>query len=361
MKKTIFLLGLLSLCIILTGAGCLTLGQKKGSGTTGPAGMFVSTDQGDSWKQISKLPQAEGVTDLSGVSVFRIFEDPQDPHAMYWATRGDGMFYSYDDGKSWQRAKDPLDKGFIYSIVVHPKDKCTLYATNGTFIYKSTDCNRTWTEVYRETRSGVTITSLDINAFPPHQVFMTETNGDLFQSIDLGKSWNILRRFRAKLDKVISDKFTDGVIYIATREKGLVRSDDSGKNWINLTEPFEEYPKSKKYRRFFMHSYKPDILFWISEYGILVSKDKGESWEPMKLLTAPGSVDIYSFAINPQDDNHIYYAATSDNRSTFYRTVDGGENWITKKLPTGQLPTALRVHPNNPSWIYIGFTIPPQD
>jgi hypothetical protein len=78
----------------------------------------------------------------------------------------------------------------------------------------------------------------------------------------------------------------------------------------------------------------------------------------MGLLTAPGSVQIYGFAINPQDDNHIYYTATANNRSTFYRSIDGGANWITKKLPSGQIPTALRIHPEEPDWIYVGFTIP---
>jgi hypothetical protein len=80
----------------------------------------------------------------------------------------------------------------------------------------------------------------------------------------------------------------------------------------------------------------------------------------MTLLTAPGSVQIYGFAVNPKNPNHMYYTATANNRSTFYRTVDGGQNWITKRLPSGQIPTALRVHPEQEDWVYVGFTIPPK-
>ena len=79
----------------------------------------------------------------------------------------------------------------------------------------------------------------------------------------------------------------------------------------------------------------------------------------MKLITAPGGANIYGFAVNPQNDNEIYYTATIGTRSTFYKTADGGQNWVTKKLPSGQVPTVLRVHPSNPNMLYLGLTIPP--
>ena len=360
MKSFFSKFGLFFLVLVLTGQGCLSASGEKGTSTVGPAGMFVSINRGDSWKQISLLPEAEGVKSISGANVYRIFEDPQDPRTMYWASRSNGLFYSYDDGGSWQQTEGPLSSGFVYSVAVHPKDKCTVYATNGRFVYKTIDCNRTWTEVYRESRPDVLVSSLDINPFPPHQIYMAESNGDFFQSLDLGLSWSVVKRFKARLAKVMVDRFEDGVVYIATRTKGLVRSDDSGVTWVDLADSMEDYPKTSEYRRLFLHPYDPGTVYWISQYGILVSKNRGNSWEPMKLLTAPGSVQIYGFAINPQDDNHIYYTATVNNRSTFYRTIDGGKNWITKKLPSGQIPTALRVHPENGDWMYVGFTAPPE-
>jgi photosystem II stability/assembly factor-like uncharacterized protein len=358
MKSHLTTLGLFALVLVLVGQGCLSASGGDAVKTTGPAGMFVSTDRGDSWRQISLLPGAAGVETIAGEGVYRLLEDPQDPRTMYWASRDGGLFYTYDDGKTWQQAEAPLNTGFVYAVAVHPKDKCTVYATNGRFIYKTIDCNRTWTEVYRETRPDVLVSSLDISQFPPYQVYMAETNGDLFQSLDLGQSWNVVRRFKARLSKVVVDKTQEGVLYVATRTKGLVRSDDGGETWTALAETMEDYSKALEFRRFFLHPYKADTLYWISQYGILVSTDRGASWEPMGLLTAPGSVQIYGFAINPQDDNHIYYTATANNRSTFYRSIDGGANWITKKLPSGQIPTALRIHPEEPDWIYVGFTIP---
>lgn len=348
--------------LLLIGAGCLSgPNAVEQVQTTGPAGMFVTTDRGESWKQISVMPDVPETEGLSGVSVYRIFEDPSDPKTMYWASREHGLFYSYTDGTKWQQAEGPLATGFIYSVAVDPENKCTVYASNGRFVYKTTDCNRNWSEVYRETRSDVIISSLDINPFSPHQVYLAETNGDLFQSGDFGQSWNLVHRFKGRLEKIEADRFQDNVLYIATRDRGLGRSDDGGKTWIPLAEKMEAFSKADEYRRFFTHPTKAGMIYWISTYGILVSEDRGNTWKSMTLLTAPGSVQIYGFAINPKDPNQIYYTATTNGRSTFYRTVDGGQNWITKKLPSGQIPTAVRVHPVNGDWIYVGFTIPPKD
>ncbi|MFH1286156.1 MAG: hypothetical protein ABII02_00140 [Candidatus Magasanikbacteria bacterium] len=359
MKRNYLAFPVILFALLLMGAGCLTVGEKKDT-TSGPAGVFVSTNRGDAWKQISLLPEAQGVTSLTGVSVYRLFTDPQDAGTLYWSTRGNGLLYSYDDGGTWKKSVSPLDTGFIYSVAVHPEDKCVIYATNGRYVYKTEDCSRTWTEVYRETRANVLIVSLDINSFAPHQIYMALSNGDFFQSVDLGQSWKIVRRFKARLEKIITDRHNNGNIFIATRSKGLVRSTDAGENWEDLGSALSEFSQGKDYRRFFAHPTEAGTLFWISQYGILVSNDSGSSWKAMNLLTAPGSVKIYGFAIDPQNSNNIYYTGTSGNRSTFYRTVDGGKNWITKKLPSGQLPTAIHVHPEKSDWVYVGFTIPPQ-
>jgi len=358
-KKFALGMSLFVALLVFGGAGCIDVGGGAGAETTGPAGMYVSTDRGETWKQISAVPTLEGVKNATAASVYNIFEDPQDPKAMYWASRNAGLFFTYDDGKTWQQPDEILNAGFVYSVAVHPEDKCTVFATNGRFIYKSTDCNRTWTEVYRESRSNVGVVSLDIHPFPPYQLYAAETNGDILQSVDFGGSWRVIKRFKARISRLDVDQFQEGVIYVAGKTEGLVRSDDSGETWTVLNKKLEKFPRSLEYRRMILHPSQAGSLFWVSTYGILRSDDSGKTWEPLPLISAPGSVDIYAFAVNPNDDNQMYYVATFNNRSTLYRTIDGGQNWITQKLPSGQIPTVLRTHPDHEDWLYAGFTIPP--
>lgn len=357
LASRLFILGAL---VLFTGAGCVSLGG--GQSTSGAAGLYVSTDKGENWKSLAALPEADGVKSIADANVYRLYEDPQDPQALYLATRAQGMYYSYDDGRTWQRPKDAnLQAGFIYSIAVHPKDKCTVYVTNGVQVFRSNDCSRSYEEVYRESRNGIVIQSLRFATSEPYSLYMGESNGDLLQSLDGGKSWTVMNRFANQLVHVETSRLQPGVMYVVTRDQGLHRSTDGGQTWTPLTEKLSEYSGALEYRGFVMHPTKPGVIYWLSTYGVLYSTDSGDSWKPIELITPPGSVYIYAFAVNPRNDQEIYYTATLTDftRSTFYRSIDGGKNWTTKKVPSGQVPIVMRAHPDQ-DYLYLGFAIPPK-
>ncbi len=360
MKKYLIYLGFMSLVILFTGQSCVSLNSNNTKPTTsGPAGMFVSTDKGDTWKQISALPTADGVKSISGVSVYHIFEDPEDTSAMYLATRSNGLFYSYNDGVSWQHSGPPFSSGFIYSIAIHPKNKCIVYSATGSQVFKTNDCSRSWVEMYRESRSDVKIISLAFDPFFANDIIVAEDNGDLLKSVDEGKSWMLVNRFGLKISEIWADSLQQNVWYIITRADGLYRSTDGGTTWVSLKDKMSAFSGSLDFRRFLMNYTKPGVIYWISTYGILISNDSGDTWASLPLITPPGSANIYGFAVNSLNDQEIYYTATISDRSTFYRSLDGGKNWVTKKLPSGQIPTALRVKPGQDTVLYLGFTIPP--
>ena len=360
MSKSISIIAMLCFVIFLTGASCVTFSSDNKSPATGPVGMFTSADKGETWRQIAALPTFEGVKSISGVGVYRIVEDPSDPDAMYLLSRENGLFFTYDNGEAWQRVSKTLNSGFIYGLAVHPKNRCQIFATNGMQVFRSDDCSRSWAEMYRESRADVRISSLAFNQFPPYQLFLAEQNGDLFESFDSGNSWTVNSRLGTALIQIVPSPLKAGLIYLITRETGFYRSDDSGKTWNSMGDKLSQFSQANKYRRYLLHASKPDTFYWVSTYGILRSDDKGETWKAIELLTPPGSAEIYGFAVNPQNENEIYYIATISDRSTFYKTMDGGKNWITKKLPSGQIPVYLRVHEKNANVLFLGFTSLPK-
>jgi photosystem II stability/assembly factor-like uncharacterized protein len=338
--------------------GCLQVGDTNKNLTSGPAGVFLSIDKGENWLVRSSLPLVDGVKTLQEVSVFKFIEDPKDENALYWASREKGLFYSYDNALTWMKNKSELSAGFIYDVAVSPEDKCIIFSTNGRQVFKTEDCSRTWEEVYREARLQDNITSIKFNPFNTNQIWMTETNGDLFVSSDLGKNWAVQERFKTYVSGVYFDEFNSGLMYVASKTKGLYRSKDTGQTWLSLADKLKTFSGSLDYRRFLVYPAKAETIYWVSKYGILTSRNAGEDWEAIKLVTPPGSVDIYGFAVNPKNSLEIYYTGTINNKSTFYRSMDGGKNWDTRKLPTKQIPTAIRIHPVNTDWVYMGFTIP---
>lgn len=359
MRKNFLATGLVVGSLLLLGAGCASIGGKN-TQSSGPAGVFVSTDKGETWKSSSILPRPDGSKSLSSVSVYKLVNDPQDSDTLYWGSRGNGLFYSYDQGKTWQQAPAPLNTGFIYNVVVNSKDKCVIYATNGTSVYQSTDCNRSWNEIYRE-QGNDRVVALTTDPFAPGRLYLLKTRGDLLVSDDTGISWKLLKRFGVPMFSVHLDPFQEGVMYVASQKKGLYRSEDGGKNWVSSEKELKKFTRALEFRRFVTHPTRSGEIYWISTYGVLVSEDRGNTWKPFGILNQPGTIKIYGFTINPKQPDEIYYTGTIENRSVLYKTIDGGDNWITKKLPTDQVPTALNIHGENDSILFMGFTVPPKE
>jgi photosystem II stability/assembly factor-like uncharacterized protein len=358
MNKRLSILVFFVSALLLTGASCI---QTSGSGNTA-MGMYRSDDKGDSWKQISALPTPKGVQSIAGVRVYRIFTDPSDPDAMYLGTRGQGMYYSYNNGDSWQAA-EALGGKFIYSVAVDPKDKCTLYVTDGGNIYKSTDCSRTWKSVFVESLPAELIKAVAVDYGNPQTLYAALQGGDVLLSSDGGASWQTIKRLPFQIEYLTSDPKAPRRIYVAGAADGLVRSDDGGVTWKDLRQPLEKYTDNKIFNRLILHPSKPNTIFWISKYGILRSDDAGANWQELRLITPPGTVNIYGFGINPLNENELYYTGTilgeknAHIRSTFYKSVDGGKSWTTKKLPTNTIPVAIYIHPLKPEMVFMAFTL----
>lgn len=344
--------------LLLLGAGCIQFGS---SGPTGPMGVFRSSDKGENWEQANVYPTPQGVKSLAGVKVYRIFTDPSDPNALYLATRGQGLFYTYNAGESWT-AVPALAGRFIYALAVDPHDKCTLYVSDGGHIIKSTDCSRTWRIVYTEERPSERFAGVTVDFGNSRTVYGALVGGDILVSTDAGISWKVTKRFGFQIQHVAADPFTARRIYVASYQNGLFRSDDGGVSWRDLNRSLSAFSEASVFYRLVLHPTVPDRLYWVSKYGIVYSVDAGETWTDMHLITPPGSVSIFSFAVNPGNGNELYYVGTllGDKgvpiRSTFYKSMDGGKSWVTKKMPTDTIPVALHAHPTQSNVLFMGFT-----
>jgi photosystem II stability/assembly factor-like uncharacterized protein len=355
-KKIHFLFGLLA-ALTLTGAGCIQFINTA----QGPMGMFRSGDGGETWQQKTVLLTAQGVKSLAGAKVYKIYTDPGDPKALYMGTRGQGLYYSYDNGETWQATAVMAGK-YIYGLSVDPRDKCMIYVSDGQHIYKTNDCQRTWNLLFTEERTTQRFVALAVDNSDSKIIYGAQLGGDVFRSKDGGQSWRIIKRFGFELRHLTTDPLNPRRLYAAAYNQGLYRSDDGGDNWVNASAGFENFNDSLTFNRFVLNPAQKDSLFWISKYGILRSDNAGASWTDIKLLTPPGSVNIYAFALNPKNSAEMYYTGTilGDNnknvRSTLYKSVDGGVNWVTRKLPSNTIPVDLLIGRENGKVLFLGFT-----
>lgn len=346
--KKIYYIFLLLAGTTLMGQGCISFG---GGGTKAgiDGGVFKSTDKGENWVQKVAVAATKPAS-INNVNVVTMIFDPQDSRTIYLGTEN-GLFYTLDGAESWFQA-GALSSGKVSAVAIDAKDKCNLYAAIGNKVFKTTDCTRTWQNIYVDTRADQVVTALASDSYNPNIIYAGLSGGDLIKSVDGGISWTVIRRFENQVAKILINFYDTRIIYVATLGAGIWKSTDGGTNWVDLNEKLREYDGSMEFKNLVLDFSKKDSLVLASKYGLLRTLDGGLTWESIQLLTPPGSVDIYSLALNPQNGNEIYYGTSS----TLYKSNDGGAKWVTRKLPTTRAATYLLVDPNNGNIVYLGTT-----
>jgi photosystem II stability/assembly factor-like uncharacterized protein len=343
--KKIFLLAAAAI-LALSGFGCITVGAPQNQGADG--GVFKSSDKGQVWGQKNLILTAGGAGTLANINVADFIMDPQDGKAVYLASAGSGLFYTWDGMESW-RFVDSLGTGYVNSFVVDYKNKCVLYAALQNKVQKSIDCGRSWDTMYFDTRAEIYVSALAVDPANSNILYAGLSRGDMLKSLDAGKSWSTIWRVENKIQKIMIHTKDSRTIFAATENNGLWKSVDAGAKWEDLKTKMGDFRDSNIIYDLDMDK-DGKTMYLTSMYGILASDNLGANWRKIDLLTPPGTIQIYALAINPQNASEIYYSTAS----TFYSSFDGGKNWVTKKLPTGRAGTALMVHPNDANMIYMG-------
>ena len=338
-------------------SGCsISLGGEKG-GTDRDAGVYLSANQGDTWQHKHLVSSISGETQsISRVPVVNLAMDPNDHKAVYMASAGSGLFYTYNIEQGWNRA-DSFPGKTVNSVTVHPESKCIIYASAGNQVFKSTDCNRTWGSVYFDDDPKTRINSIAIDHYNPQAVYIGTTRGDVIKSLDGGNSWRAVYRAESEVEEVKISPQDSRVVFISTREDGIVQSRDSGENWINFEEKLKEFRNSDRVRDLALCEAQAGLIFIATNYGMLKSEDGGETWSRVELITPEKEAIINAVALNPEDCRQIYYVTNT----TFYRSEDMGENWATKDLPGSRKASDLIIDFESPRILYLGMGQEPEE
>lgn len=342
MRKKFLVLFLLA-GLIFT-AGCVQVETNSDFG-----GVFRSVDNGETFLQKSLLstPLA-ALESIGSVNVTTMELDPEDSSALYIGTSNDGLYYSYDMASSWQKANS-LGNMTINSLEVSPDNKCRIYAASYNKIFVSKDCNRTYKEIYNDPRSGIIFKELIIDPIIPSRIYAATSFGDILRSEDSGTSWMNIYNLGSEIIDIVIPKDNADVMYVATK-KALLKTQNNGVNWTNIGNDFDS--GSMDIRKILSIDGKNgNSIMVLTNKNILKSNNGGASWDNLKLVTPPGKVDLYSFAVNPKNEKEIYYAVAS----SFVKSIDGGINWKSVASPSSRLPYYMLVNPEDPNIIYLGM------
>jgi len=266
-----------------------------------PDRLLVAADK-PAWVPISQdvtsrvKPGYPGKT--AGVTV-----DPSNGD-LYMVVPDQGLWKSTDHGKSFERIDNNTIGGRCetgFALDFDPSGKRLMcFMIYGSSALTS-DSGRTW---LASKTSHLDFGAVDWEQGGKHMLALRhESGGQLCYSADQGQTWS-------NLDKgVVSLGIFDGETLIVSKGKGLLRSDNSGKNWTPVSE-FE--PAGRVMRVFKGNGY------WTTNRGLLVSRDLGKTWS----LQGAAVDSVFGPYWGKEPEQMVVVG-----KQGFHETLDGGKTW----------------------------------
>ena len=312
------------------------------AGTDG-AGIFRSTDGGDSWTP-ADVELSDEFDDLEMYVL--VFEEKEG--TIYASVNGD-LYASNDDGNTWQNVLLPQVLVSVSSIMVID-DRIYIGTINSGIWY--TDDSVSWIPV----NDGLTNLQINELANIGTTLIVGTEWGGAFRKKETEDSWHPINSGfivplinqeqanniqtesalhssqRPQLpSKIGIDSFAvmDNLLFVsAVWEKGggLFRSDDEGDTWIRIAA--EEITDKVSA----LAVYGTTLYAGTSDSGVFHSNDKGDSWTAVNNgLTYQGVSDLLSV-----NENTVFVGTTGG----IFRTTDSGNSWV--ETNTGLINTSVK-------------------
>ncbi len=198
-------------------------------------------------------------------------------------------------------------------------------------------------------RTGVQVLEMAVDWYNPGVVWLGLSNGDVLKSEDGGRTWRTVLNTKKDITAIMISQTDSRRGLVGTDTAGFYKTDDAGATWTQVVKELKDFRNGDNVLSLVQDA-KSEVVIAATQFGLLRSRDFGSTWEKVSLLTSPGQVAIRALAIDPNNANRIYYAASA----TFYTSADGGNTWTTSRIPTTRVPEAMLVDPSKPSTVYVG-------
>jgi len=200
------------------------------------------------------------------------------------------------------------------------------------------------------------ISHLVRNPKDPKIIYLATENKGILKSEDNGVTWKTSGEGISDIHIycLAIDKDNPEIMYAGTKGRGIYRTRDGGKTWeeININIiilPDGSYPTVKCIA---IHPVERRRIYIGTDNGLYQSNDGGDTWAYISGLP---SKEINCITLDPKSPNIIYVGL---GYGGLYRSLDGGTSWdvlfATKEAKDiGNAILSIVINPNNPKIIYL--------
>jgi photosystem II stability/assembly factor-like uncharacterized protein len=342
--------------------------------------LKISRDTGETWNVIAEIDGR-----LHGEIAF----DADNPSLML-AGLYDGTILSRDGGKTWTRCNGVSGAAISFHVDrTSPRDR-RLFAATNEGIWRSDDGGESWVDK-TSGLPGEEITHFSGGSDPrsdlvmlycaiPGRVEDGRYTGGVYRSKDGGETWESAMTHGINKDIAPADQWAQSRVaqytYVLTTDvKPLTvyamnlntgfhpphhtttfRSDDGGDNWRATLYMDPRFPQCNTGLDYLTaslgQSYQapaqgaaicptdPDLILRTASMPVLITRDGGDSWQPVHTIPAPGRkpgpgsawicnglvvTTTWHYYVDPFEHNRHYIAYTDIGLG---RSLDRGKSWI---------------------------------
>ena len=343
----------------------------RGVMTHGGDGVYRSTDAGKTWKKIG-LAQTQHIA--------RIVVHPKNPDLVYVAAQGAlyspsaerGVFKSTDGGATWKNVLRVDDRTGASELSMDATNPRIMYAAMwehgrlpwkvisggpGSGLYKSVDSGETWEKMTKGLPEEMGKMAIAVSRSNPDKVYAliesdsTKDARGLYVSTNAGKSWSqvtsdarLVQRAWYYIELFV-DPNHENTLYVLSAP--ALRSTDGGKTWETLSGTHGDF------HDLWINPADSDNFVISNDGGAAITFDRGKSWSTQANMA---TAQFYRINVDNQFPYRIY-GGQQDNTSVSIASRELGGAGISPASWTasaGGESAFLAFDPDNPRYVLGG-------
>ena len=259
-------------------------------------------------------------------AVFAVAFDADGKGAL--ASSGSRIFYA-DDGTAWQDALAPGGAAPARAFVRSSTAKNRVYLAGARGLFLSDDRGRSWSRAGDGVLPEAAVSTLVVSPGPPESVYAV-IDGNIWVSADGARGWE--RRTTGlpagHVDTLAADVQKAGRLWNVAAAQ-VFRSDDAGATWTAYGRPL---PEPGTLVRGLAVSEDGKILVLSTHRGVLRSTDSGQNWVQVE-STLPVHLESGLLLRDPHDAATLYAGFSLSPYGEMWRRAEQGGSLLAQLDP----------------------------
>ncbi|HEV8376046.1 MAG TPA: glycosyl hydrolase [Candidatus Polarisedimenticolia bacterium] len=292
-------------------------------------GLYKSTDGGKTWENVG-LKSSEHIA--------KILIDPRDSNVVIvaaqgplWSSGGDrGLYKTLDGGKSWKQVLKISDNTGITDLVADPRNPDVLFAASyqrrrhvwtlidggpESAIHKSTDGGATWKKLEgglpKEEMGRIALAIAPSDPDVTYALIEAAGKaGGFYRSTDAGGSWKKMGDYVPTSPQYYTEIFPDprNSERVYSMDTFMQVTEDGGKSFHKVGERYKHVDNHVLW----IDPDDTDHLIAGCDGGLYVSFDRGANWEYKANLPV---TQFYRVTVDNSEPFYYVYGGTQDNQT----------------------------------------------